>query len=103
MVKWVESFLTNRQTAICLDGTRGALQPTTTGVPQGSPVSPPLSGFYTASLTDKPNEEMDPTRLGPDLEEHAHHNKATKTNLILYVDDGKLSVTSENTATNVIL
>ena len=50
------------------------------------------------SLTDKLNQEMDPTRLGLNLEELARQDKATKTNLILYVDDGKLTVASVLTA-----
>ena len=103
MVKWIDSFLTDRQTAMCLNGVCRELQPTTTGIPQGSLISLPLSGLYTASLTDKLNQEMDPTRLGPHLEEHIQRANATKTNLILYVDDGKLTVASKNVKTNTIL
>lgn len=69
MVKWVNSFLSDRQTAMCLDGRQGDLQPTVTGLPQGSPVLPPLSSVYTASLSEKLNQGMDPTRLDPALAE----------------------------------
>ena len=86
-----------------LDGTQGDSQPTTTGIPQGSPISLPLSGFYTASLTDKLNQEMDPSRLNIGLGERVHRDNATKTNLILYVDDGKLTVASGSITTNTIL
>ena len=51
MVKWTASFVSDRQTAMCLDGKRGKLQPTETGLPQGSPTSPILTSIYTASLT----------------------------------------------------
>ena len=103
MVKWVNTFLTDRWMAMCLDGTQGDSQPTTTGIPQGSPISPPLLGFYTASLTNKLNQEMDPLRLDIDLGEWVHRDNATKTNLILYVDDSKLTIASGSITTNTIL
>ena len=103
MVKWVNSFLSDQQTAMCLDRRQGDLLPTETGIPQGSPILPPLSSIYTASLSEKINQGMDPTQLDPNLAGRAHRGKATLTNMILYVDDGKLTVGSDGITTHVLL
>lgn len=58
IVRWVESFLTNRQTIMCLDGQRDTLKLTETGTPQGSPVSGILAAIATASLTEELRNAM---------------------------------------------
>ncbi|KAF9439727.1 hypothetical protein P691DRAFT_618438, partial [Macrolepiota fuliginosa MF-IS2] len=52
LVKWTESFLSNREVAIYLDGVRGEMKPVTNGILQGSPTSPILAAFYSAGLLD---------------------------------------------------
>ena len=52
IVKWVNSFLTDRQAAVCLDGVRGEMKEVENGIPQGSPVSPVVAAFYTSELLE---------------------------------------------------
>ena len=100
MVKWTASFVSDRQTAMCLDGKRGKLQPMETGLPQGSPTSPILTSIYTASLTHKLQEGMAQASQEPEIAQSIHRDKATLVNLIIYVDDGKISVASKRIKTN---
>ena len=100
-VQWVASFLKDRQTAMCLDGTRDTLLPTETGTPQGSGVSCVVTAILTASLTAALNQGLAPGNLGEDLAEDAKQHQARRTTLIIYVDDGKITIASSNINTNV--
>ena len=46
-VRWVHSFIQDKQAAICLDGKRDELKPVRSGIPQGSCISPILAAFFT--------------------------------------------------------
>jgi hypothetical protein len=50
MVKWMASFLTEHQAAICLDGHCTKIKPVLNGLPQGSPISGPASSLYMADI-----------------------------------------------------
>jgi ribonuclease HI len=99
-VKWVNSFLSERQAAICIDGIRGEMKPVQSGIPQGSPVSPVLAAFYTAELVEK--FRIDNTQLEDD-DNSTTPSAPTLTSVIMYVDDGKIYVSSKSLETNVIL
>ena len=102
-VRWVASFLNDRQTAMCLDGTRDVLLPTETGTPQGSGVSCVGTAILTASLTATLNQGLAPENLDAELADDARMHQATKTTLIIYVDDGKITIASSDINTNVRL
>ena len=96
IVRWVSSFLSEREAAVCLDGKRGAMKPVLNGIPQGSPVSPILAAFYSAELIEKMQEP---------LAERAQHagDQPTRVSILCYVDDGMLYVSSHSLETNTQL
>jgi len=53
MVKWVSSFLSNREAAICLDSRISDSRPVENGIPQGSPISPALSIVYASPVYEE--------------------------------------------------
>lgn len=93
-VQWVASFLSDREAAICIDGKRGEMGHVENGVPQGSPISPILAAFYTAELLEE-------FQRGTTVQADPNPDKATSVHLIMYVDDGKLYVSSKSLETNV--
>jgi hypothetical protein len=95
-VKWVASFLTDREAAMCLDRKRGGMAPVENGIPQGSPISPILATFYTAELLKMfmPVTTATTTPV-PD--------KPTEVHMFMYVDDGMIFVSSESLDVNVAL
>lgn len=103
LVKWVESFLSERQTAICLDGIRDEMKPTRTGIPQGSCVSPILAAYLTSPLSEAIHESTKISNLPTEMAKRAKNDKAVDTKLWLYVDDGKLHVASEDVETNSLI
>ncbi|KAE8181545.1 hypothetical protein CF335_g8901, partial [Tilletia laevis] len=50
LVRWVQSFLTDRLAAVRLDGETTPMSPLNTGIPQGSPVSPILFIIFISPL-----------------------------------------------------
>jgi retron-type reverse transcriptase len=54
-VRWIASFLGKRQTEIHIDGFKPEAYTLTTGIPQGSPLSPILYLFYNADLLERCN------------------------------------------------
>ena len=99
-VCWVSSFLSHKEAAICLDGTCGEMKPVHNRIPQGSPVSPILAAFYTTKLIEifKPST----THNNNQTNEYSP-SSPTQINMIMYVDDGKIYVSSKSLETNTIL
>ena len=95
-IKWTASFLSNREAAVCIDGIRGPMHPVENGIPQGSPVSPILAAFYTAELLEMFAPSSQPSTF-------PHPDQATDVDLLMYVDDGKLYVSSNSLVTNTSL
>nr|XP_036581842.1 zinc knuckle [Colletotrichum truncatum]KAF6790285.1 zinc knuckle [Colletotrichum truncatum] len=64
IVRWITSFLGNRQTQIHIDGYRSEPYTLTTGIPQGSPLSPILYLFYNADILDRCNQGQETLATG---------------------------------------
>ena len=94
LVKWVASFLNKCQAAVCLDGIRGDMSEVQNGIPQGSPVSPILAAYYTSDLLNLFCSNPAQSTPVPD--------KPTPVTIFMYVDDGKLTVSSRSLETNII-
>jgi hypothetical protein len=99
LVKWTHSFLSERRAAICLDGKRDELKPISTGVPQGSCVSPILAAYFTSPMS-KAIAESVAKELSNDPELSAQHSKnlIKPHPLTLYVDDGSLAASAPSRA-----
>ena len=52
IVQWVESFITNRETTLTIPGFESGAFKISTGIPQGSPISPILFLFFNAELIE---------------------------------------------------
>jgi len=70
------------------------MHPVNNGIPQGSPVSPILAAFYSAELLELFTPPPQPSTF-------PHPDQATETNLLMYVDDGKLYTSSKSLDTNI--
>ena len=76
------------------------MKPVQNGIPQGSPVSPILAAYYSSELLEKfAIPPVDPIHTTCDLTP----SKPSPINLLMYVDDGKIYVSSKSLYTNVII
>ena len=76
------------------------MKPVENGIPQGSPVSPILAAFYSAELLEKFAIPPD----GPELAlRDKTPSKPSPINMLMYVDDGKIYVSSTSLYTNIVL
>ena len=63
-VRWIASFLTDRSTVISFDTFKSEVYQTTTGIPQGSPLSPIMYLYYNADLIETCNREPNTLATG---------------------------------------
>jgi hypothetical protein len=52
LIRWTDSFISDRQIKLVLDGETGDVSPVDTGIPQGSPVAPILFVTYLSGIFD---------------------------------------------------
>ena len=50
LVRWTDSFMGNRRVVMSVDGQDSEPMSVTTGLPQGSPISPVLFAIYIADI-----------------------------------------------------
>ena len=50
LVRWTDSFMRDRRVIMSVDGQDGEPMDVTTGLPQGSPISPALFAIYIADI-----------------------------------------------------
>jgi hypothetical protein len=50
LIRWTNSFMSNRQVKLVLDGEIGQVNPVNTGIPQGSPAAPVLFITYLSGI-----------------------------------------------------
>jgi retron-type reverse transcriptase len=74
------------------------MQTVENGIPQGSPVSPIMASFYSAELLEKFQVPTAPEPFRITLP-----SQPTPINMIMYVDDGKIYVSSNSLETNTII
>ena len=72
------------------------MKPVKNGILQGSPISPILTSFYSAGLLDIFETPTNPIEIP---ENHAC-NHSTHVSILMYVDNGKLTVSSQSLDTN---
>jgi len=96
-LKWTANFLDNHKVAICVNGTRGDSKPVKNRIPQGSLVLSILASFYSADLLEVFQDKVifsTPKNLEAD--------KPSDIGILIYIDNGKLTVSSISIATNNI-
>ena len=62
LVEWVDSFMRGRKVVLCVDGQEGEVREVTTGLPQGSPVSPILFAIYMADIQEEVENQVEGCR-----------------------------------------
>ena len=97
MVKWVSSFLSNREAAICLDGRISDSRPVENGILQGLPISPTLSILYASPVYEEFQARL-ATRY---VHQAPSTAKLTPTTLIGYIDNVNIYTSSTSLLQNV--
>jgi hypothetical protein len=97
MVKWMASFLTERQAAICLDGhcTKIKIKLVLNGLPQESLISGPASSLYTADILTLMQN------IATREHQCTHSLEKIPTTMAMYIDDGNIRVSSSSLNTNI--
>ena len=76
LLKWIHSFLSNREMALAFDRETSQVLPIEVGIPQGSPISPILFLIYTRVLFDS--------------------NKEPEARYLSYIDDNSITISSKS-------
>jgi hypothetical protein len=58
IIKWTESFMTDRKPSLLINRHESSIKPTMTGIPQGSPVTPILFAIYISGIFEEIAEEV---------------------------------------------
>ena len=62
LVKWTDSFMRDRKVIMSVDGQDGEPVSVTTGLPQGSPISPVLFAHYVAEIHGAVEDQVEDSR-----------------------------------------
>jgi len=101
IVKWVDSFLCDRRTIVCLDGRRDEMVEINTGVPQGSCVSPILACCLTTGLEGAIKNALTADQLPQDTLAGMLLTKSVTSPTAIYVDDGAIATHSVSLESNI--
>jgi retron-type reverse transcriptase len=96
MIKWMKSFLSEHQAAICLDGHCTNIKLVLNGLPQGSPISGLASSLYMADIL----MHMQNITTREYQSTHSLEN-ISPTTMVMYIDDGNIWVSSSSLKTNI--
>ena len=62
LVRWTDSFMRDRRVIMSVDGQDGEPVDVTTGLPQGSPISPALFAIYIADIHGAVEDQVEDSR-----------------------------------------
>ena len=62
LVRWTDSFMHDRRVIMSVDGQDGEPMEVTTGLPQGSPISPALFAIYIADIHGAVEDQVEDSR-----------------------------------------
>ena len=62
LVRWMDSFMRDRRVIMSVDGQDGEPVEVTTGLPQGSPISPALFAIYIADIHEAVDDQVEDSR-----------------------------------------
>ena len=89
VVKWLDSYLSNRSQSVCINGVLSKLLPTDTGVPQGSILGPLLYTLYTLAVPEIIHKEEI-----KDLWPPYHTGVDSFDNVVVYADDTTINLSA---------
>ena len=102
-IAWIQSYLSNRQQTVCIDGTCSKLLPLSAGVPQGSIIGPLLYIIFTNDLPESIHGHL-PEHQQP-LPQDSHGQQSYNLNcqscgsICCFADDSSLSFSNTDAGT----
>ena len=102
-IAWIKSYLSDRQQAVCIDGTCSKLLPLSVGVPQGSIIGPLLYIIFTNDLPESIHKHLPEQQHPPPQDSHGQHSYNLSCHscgsICCFADDSSLSFSNSAAGT----